>query len=89
MKNDPSPNRAQPLDSLLHRAEDFARRDPARAAAAAFGAGFVLNFLPLGAIASAIVGIVFATLRPTLLILGLLRAFELFPGKTSTAPNHE
>ena len=64
------------LDSLMQRADDFARREPAKAVVSGVGAGFLLNLLPLGAIASALVGIAFSFVRPALLFLGLMKAFE-------------
>ena len=76
------------LDALLERADDFARREPARATVAAFGAGFLLNLLPLGAIAAALTGVAFSLVRPALLFFGLLKACELCRSKTqhSTQP---
>ena len=50
----------------------------------AFGAGFLLNLLPLSAIAAALVGIALALVRPALLFLGLLKACELFRPKLQT-----
>lgn len=58
-------------------ADDFARREPTKAVISAFGAGFLLNLLPLGAIVAAIVGIALALVRPALLFLGLFKACEL------------
>ena len=72
------------LDALLERADDFARREPARATMAAFGAGFLLNLLPLGAIAAALTGVAFSLVRPALLFFGLLKACELCRSKNST-----
>lgn len=71
---------------LLRRADDFARREPAKAVISAFGAGFLLNLLPLGAITAAIVGIAFALVRPALLFLGLIKAWEIcgLPSKTNS-----
>lgn len=65
------------LDALLERADDFARREPIRATVSAFGAGFLINLLPLGAIAAALVGITFSLVRPALLFLGLYKVCEL------------
>ena len=76
-------------DDLLERADEFARREPARATVSAFGAGLLLNFLPLAAIAAALVGILFSLLRPALLFLGLLKACELCRCTNSTDSSHE
>lgn len=64
------------LDDILQRADEFAAREPAKAVVSAFGAGFLLNLLPLGAIAAALVRIAFSLIRPVLLFLGLLKACE-------------
>ena len=85
--------RSQPtppkLDELMLRADDFARREPTTAMASAFGAGFLLNLLPLGAIAAALVGIAFSFARPALLFLGVLKACEFCRAQTSTTTSHE
>lgn len=82
MKKDKPLTPPYSLDDLLQRADDLARREPARATLSAFGAGFLLNLLPLGAIASALVGLAFSLLRPALLFLGLFKACELCRSKT-------
>lgn len=74
---------------LMQRADEFARREPAKAVGSAFGAGFLLNLLPLGAIASMLVGIAFSFVRPALLFLGLLKAFELCRTQPPTPDYHE
>ena len=48
-----------------------------KAVVSAFGAGFLLNLLPIGAIVGAVTGIAFAMARPVLLFLGLLKACDL------------
>ena len=89
MKKD-KPRKSPPkLDALLQRADDFARREPARATVSAFGAGFLLNLLPLGAIAAALVSIAFSLVRPALLFLGLFKACEFYRSKTQPTPTHE
>ena len=87
-KDNPSKSPA-PLEGLLERADEFARREPARATVSAFGAGFLINLLPLGAIASALVGIAFTLVRPALLFLGLLKACEFCRSENPTSPNNE
>lgn len=77
------------LDRMMERSEDFARREPAKAVVSAFGAGFLLNMLPLGAIAAALVGIAFSLVRPALLFLGLLKAVEYCRTQTPTTHRHE
>ncbi len=72
-----SPNTLPSVESLVQRAEEFARREPAKAVASAFGTGVLLNMLPLGAIASACTGVAFSLVRPALLFLGVRKACEL------------
>ena len=55
------------MESLLHHADEFARREPAKAVVSAFALGILL--LPLGAIA-------FSLVRPALLFFGLRKARE-------------
>ena len=86
--NDDQPRNPPPkLDDLLKRADDFARRDPLRATASAFGAGFLLNLLPLGAIAAAVVAIAFSLVRPALLFLGFYKACDLCRSKLQPTQN--
>jgi hypothetical protein len=65
------------VQQFVGEAEDFARRDPAKAVAIAFGIGVALNVLPkrfiVGTAALAAVTLV----RPVLLSLGVLKAFEM------------
>jgi hypothetical protein len=72
------------LDHWLSEADEFARREPAKAVASAFGAGFLINLLPIGALVGTVATLAFAFVRPVLLFLGLMKAFELtrekFPG---------
>jgi hypothetical protein len=82
----PSPPK---LEDLMLRADEFARREPAKAVVSAFGAGFLLHLLPIGTIAAALVGVAFSFARPVLLFLGLLKACEFYRTQTSTAPSHE
>lgn len=88
-KDKPRSSPATTIESLMERADDFARRDPARATMSALGAGFLLNLLPLGAIASALTGIAFSFARPALLFLGLLKASEFCGCKNPTTPTDE
>ena len=64
------------IETVIQRADDFARREPAKAVVTGFGAGFLINLLPLRAITSVLVGIAFSGLRPVLLFLGLMKACE-------------
>jgi len=80
MQNEPI-TRVETKDTLNHwldRADDYARREPAKAVVTAFGAGFLVNLLPIGALVGAIAAIAFSMLRPFLLFLGLMKACELW-----------
>ena len=73
--------------SWLEKAEAFARREPAKAVASAVGAGFLINLLPVRAIVGALGAVAFVVARPTLLYLGLLKAWELCPRKEKETEN--
>jgi len=81
------------LSRVMQCSDDFARREPLKAVVSAFGAGFLINLLPLGAIAAALVGIAMALVRPALLLLGLVKACELcrvnLPAIPSTVSSHD
>jgi hypothetical protein len=57
----------------LNDAEEFARREPVKAVACAFGAGLLLHLLPTRATTA----VVSTLVRPVLLCLGLMKAFEI------------
>jgi len=77
------------LEEWTQRADEFARREPAKAVVSAFGAGFLLNLLPLGAIVGALVGIAFSLVRPVLLFLGLIKAVEFYRTQTQPTDSNE
>jgi hypothetical protein len=77
------------LEGLLDRADEFARREPATATVSAFGAGFLLNLMPLGAIASALAGTAFTFVRPALPFLGLLKACDYCRKESPTSRSDE
>lgn len=78
MNDSQSPHPAELcVQRALERTEDYVRREPAMAVAAAFGAGLLLKLLPTRAVARPIATVVVKLLPPTLLGLGLLKAFEL------------
>jgi hypothetical protein len=82
MRNEPVSTLEKPqIDHLLDRADDYARREPVKAVVCAFGAGFLLNLLPVGSIVGALTGIAFMMFRPFLLFLGLLKACELWKSR--------
>ncbi len=65
------------LHRILHDAENFVRRDPAKAIATAFGAGLLLNLVPPRVIVGAITAVAVPFMRPALLSLGLFKVFEM------------
>lgn len=65
----------------MKRADDLARQDPAKAVSAAFGVGLFIHVLPVSAIASLLVSLLFALARPILLSLGVMKAVELARAK--------
>ena len=62
---------------VFEKTEDYVRREPGKAVAAAFGAGLLLKLLPTRAVARPIAMVVVKLLPPALLGLGLLKAMEL------------
>ncbi|MEO6789146.1 MAG: hypothetical protein ABI318_23735 [Chthoniobacteraceae bacterium] len=77
------------IKSIIQRADDFARREPVKAVVSGFGAGFLLNLLPLRAIASTLVAIAFSCLRPALLFLGLMKACDFCRTHKPSNDRHE
>jgi hypothetical protein len=65
------------LQQMVEKTEDYVRREPAMAVAMAFGAGLLLKLLPTKAVSRPVAAIAVKLLPPTLLGLGLLKAFEL------------
>lgn len=65
------------LVRCLDQAETMARNEPVKAAAAVIGAGVVLNILPLRFLVAGATAATLVMLRPALLALGVVKAFEL------------
>jgi hypothetical protein len=76
-----SSEHAVPVEKCMQQwvgeAEDFARRDPAKAVAIAFGVGVALNILPKRFIVGTATLAAVTLVRPVLLSLGVLKAFEM------------
>ena len=81
------------LQRMLERTEAYVRREPTQAVAAAMGAGLLLKLLPTRSIVRPITTLAVALLPPTLLGLGLIKAFELClqptPNQPATPPPTE
>jgi transcription initiation factor TFIIIB Brf1 subunit/transcription initiation factor TFIIB len=71
----------QPAEQLVQRlvndAETMARNEPAKAMAVAMGVGLVLNVLPTRFLVASVTAVTLTVLRPALLTLGVVKAFEL------------
>jgi hypothetical protein len=65
------------LQRTLERTQDYVRREPAKAIAAALGAGLLLKLLPARAMVRPLATLAVTLVPPALLGLGLLKAFEL------------
>ncbi|MDI1312855.1 hypothetical protein [Prosthecobacter sp.] len=78
MKIDPTP---KPAEQFVHRlvndAETMARNEPAKAMAVALGLGLVLHVLPTRFLVASVTAVTLTVLRPALLTLGVVKAFEL------------
>ena len=70
-------NKVSKPKAWAEQADEYARREPTKAVIAAFGAGFLINLLPLGGITGAATSTAFSLVRPALLFLGLLKAADL------------
>ena len=65
------------MQSMIGECKQFARMEPGKTLAAAFGAGLLLNILPLKWMVGTVSVVSAVLLRPTLLSLGVIKAFEL------------
>jgi hypothetical protein len=78
MNTDPTPKPAELLvQRLVNDAETLARNEPAKAMAAALGVGLVLHVLPTRFLVAGVTAVTLTLLRPALLTLGVVKAFEL------------
>lgn len=68
-------------DRFMDEAEHVARTEPAKAMAAAVGAGLLLNVLPTRFLVASATAVTLTLLRPALLTLGVIKAFELCSAK--------
>ena len=66
------------FDDWKARAERSVREEPGKTAGLAFVAGLFLTVLPVGRILGGLVRVVLALVRPTLLILGVVKVVEEF-----------
>lgn len=77
----PPPPAPHPVEQFLGKvmsdAEAMARREPAKTVAVALAAGVFLHLVPTRLIVSSVTAVAVTVLRPTLLTLGMIKAFEL------------
>ena len=71
---------------MLGEIKEFACREPAKAVAAAFGTGLLINMLPTKAVIGTATVMGAVLMRPVLLTLGVTKALELCCQKTSNLP---
>ena len=80
----------QRVDSSLRRVlveiREFAGKAPAKAVAAAFGLGLLINLLPTRAVIGTVTVMGAVLMRPILLSLGVSKAMELCCQKSSNKP---
>lgn len=62
---------------MLDEIKELARREPAKAVAAAFGVGLLVNLLPTRVVAGTVTAVGAVLIRPVLLSLGVTKAMEL------------
>lgn len=65
------------VQSVLGECRQFARREPVKTLATAFGAGLLLNLFPTRWVVETVTVLGAVLLRPTLLSLGVIKAVEL------------
>ena len=77
--NDEPPKLPQEFSArrLLGDIKAFACREPAKAGAAAFAVGLLINLMPASVMVGTITAVGATLMRPTLLSLGVFKAVEL------------
>ncbi len=69
------------VEDLGERTREMIRDEPAKAVGLAVLAGLLLTVFPVGRVLGALVRLVFALLRPLLLVLGAVKLYEEFDKK--------
>lgn len=77
----------QIVRKLVQDAETVARHDPAKAIAAAVGVGVLLNILPTRFLFRSVASVASTIVRPTLITLGAIKAFEIYLNQTQKSAN--
>jgi hypothetical protein len=89
MKSEATKPARQLATRLLDEAETMAHKDPAKAVATAVGVGILLNVLPTRFLVASATAVTLTMLRPALLTLGLIKAFELCSSQSNRNNSHE
>jgi hypothetical protein len=90
MNTDPTIKPAEDfVQRLVNDAETMARNEPAKAMAAALGIGMVLHVLPTRFLVASFTAVTLTVLRPALLTLGVVKAFELCSAPSAPAPKSQ
>lgn len=88
MNDDPlTPPIESSVRHMLGDIKEFARREPAKAVAAAFGTGLLINMLPTRALVGTVTAVGVMFMRPVLLSLGVTKVMELCCQKTENINN--
>ena len=64
------------VEDIVGQAEEYVRENPGQALLYAFVAGYVLNRLPLGALARGLARLSLLALRPAVLVYGATRVYQ-------------
>jgi hypothetical protein len=64
------------IQGLITRAEDCVSKEPLKASLIAFLAGLVFTVLPVGQIVGGMTRLLFALVRPALIVLGAMKVLE-------------
>ena len=65
-------------DGILRQTEEYTREEPLQAVGIAFVVGLVLTLLPIGGIIAGLARLSLSLVRPALLVLGAIKAYEEF-----------
>ncbi len=87
MNTEPTPQTAEKfVQRLVNGADNMARNEPAKAVAAVLGLGLALHVLPTRLLVASVTAVTLTMLRPALLTLGMVKAFELCSTPTKPEP---
>jgi hypothetical protein len=71
-----NPATPRDFDEVRHQAEAYVRDEPAKAVGIAAVVGILLTVLPVGSLIFGIVRLALGLLKPALLVLGGMKAYE-------------